>query len=328
VLAIILGGGAGTRLYPLTKNRAKPAVPIGGAYRLIDVPMSNCINSGVSKIYVLTQFNSTSLNRHLGRTYNTVGGKMGGDGFVEVLAATQTPDDKEWFQGTADAVRQYSWLLGDIKNKSVEDVVILSGDHLYRMDYMRFVDSHRANNADITVGCIPCGPERAADFGLMKIDGQRNITSFAEKPKGAALEAMKVDTTVLGISPARAREQPYIASMGIYVFKKTALLDLLNKQFPEALDFGGEIIPQAAKTRKVVAYAFDGYWEDIGTIKSFFEENLKLARVPAPFEFYDPQSPMMQLRSVDLRMLAPCETMQSVILLSSNLAGGRKRGLV
>ncbi|KXZ49415.1 hypothetical protein GPECTOR_21g641 [Gonium pectorale] len=294
VLSIILGGGAGTRLFPLTKQRAKPAVPIGGAYRLIDVPLSNCINSGISKIYILTQFNSTSLNRHLGRAYNMGSGvRFGGDGFVEVLAATQTPTDKEWFQGTADAVRQYSWLLEDTKNRAIEDVLILSGDHLYRMDYMKFVNYHRETNADVTIGCIAYGSDRAKEFGLMKIDDKRRITAFAEKPKTTeALEAMKVDTTVLGLTPEEAAEKPYIASMGIYVFKKSVLCKLLNETYAKANDFGGEIIPAAAVDHNVVAYPFYGYWEDIGTIKSFFEENLKLCRHPATFEFYDPQSPI------------------------------------
>lgn len=294
VLAIILGGGAGSRLFPLTKSRAKPAVPIGGAYRLIDVPMSNCINSGISKIYILTQFNSTSLNRHLARAYNMGSGvRFGGDGFVEVLAATQTPTVTEWFQGTADAVRQYSWLLSDVKNRAVEDVVILSGDHLYRMDYMKFVNYHRETDADVTIGCIPYGSERAKEFGLMKIDNNRRVMAFAEKPKTAeALNAMKVDTTVLGLTPEEAQEKPYIASMGIYVFKKDVLIKLLNEKYKSANDFGGEIIPEAAKSYNVVAYPFYGYWEDIGTVKSFFEENLKLCRHPAEFEFYDPQSPI------------------------------------
>jgi glucose-1-phosphate adenylyltransferase len=293
VLAIILGGGAGTRLFPLTKQRAKPAVPIGGAYRLIDVPMSNCINSGVSKIYILTQYNSTSLNRHLARTYNMGAGvRFGGEGFVEVLAATQTPTDKEWFQGTADAVRQYSWLLTDTKNRSIEDVIILSGDHLYRMDYMKFVDYHRAQKADITIGCIPYGYDRASEFGLMKVDDQNNVIQFAEKPKGAELEAMKVDTQSLGLDPEEAKEKPFIASMGIYVFKKKVLAKLLNEEYTKSNDFGGQIIPNAAGTKTVKAYLFSDYWEDIGTIRSFFDENLKLARHNAPFEFYDPSSPI------------------------------------
>eukprot|EP01023_Acetabularia_acetabulum_P021340 TRINITY_DN2118_c0_g3_i1.p1 TRINITY_DN2118_c0_g3~~TRINITY_DN2118_c0_g3_i1.p1 ORF type:complete len:512 (-),score=120.16 TRINITY_DN2118_c0_g3_i1:311-1846(-) len=294
IISIILGGGAGTRLYPLTAKRAKPAVPIGGAYRLIDVPMSNCINSGINKIYILTQFNSTSLNRHLSRTYNVgTGVRFGGDAFVEVLAATQTPKRGDWFQGTADAVRQYSWLLADIKNRVVEDIVILSGDHLYRMDYMAFVDYHREKGADITIGVVPCDEERATGFGLMKIDDDANVIDFAEKPKGDALQAMQVDTTILGLDAEEAKQSPYIASMGIYVFKRDALLNLLNDQYPTANDFGGEIIPQAAKDgKKVVAYLFDDYWEDIGTIKSFFEANLALTKQPPVFEFYDPFSPI------------------------------------
>ena len=264
-------------MYPLTKNRAKPAVPIGGAYRLIDVPMSNCINSGLSKIYILTQFNSTSLNRHLARTYNFGAGgvRFGGEGFVEVLAATQTPNDKKWFQGTADAVRQYAWLFSDIKNRDVQDIVILSGDHLYRMDYMNFVNYHRSTDADITIGCLPMDDSRASDFGLMKIDEEGRIIEFSEKPKGDALKAMQVDTTVLGLDAEEAAKNPYIASMGIYVFKKEAMLKLLEENMDKN-DFGGEIIPSAAKDYKVMAYLFNGYWEDIGTIEAFFHANLSL----------------------------------------------------
>ncbi|KAI3430721.1 hypothetical protein D9Q98_005307 [Chlorella vulgaris] len=308
VMAVILGGGAGTRLYPLTKNRAKPAVPIGGAYRLIDVPMSNCINSGISKIYILTQFNSTSLNRHLARTYNfgASGVRFGGEGFVEVLAATQTPTDKEWFQGTADAVRQYAWLFRDIKNRNVEDIVILSGDHLYRMDYMKFVDHHRANGADVTIGCLPVDATRASDFGLMKIDGEGKIIEFAEKPKGDALENMKVDTTVLGLSAEAAQQTPFIASMGIYVFKKSLMLDLLDAN-KTSHDFGGEIIPQTAQDHKVQAYLFNDYWEDIGTIESFFNANLALTHNPPNFQFHDPQGPIY----TSPRFLPPAKVIKS-----------------
>lgn len=294
VLAVILGGGAGSRLYPLTKSRAKPAVPIGGAYRLIDVPMSNCINSGINKIYILTQFNSTSLNRHLARTYNFGAGgvRFGGEGFVEVLAATQTPTDTAWFQGTADAVRQYAWLFNDIKNRSVEDIVILSGDHLYRMDYMDFVDYHRASGADITIGCLPMDEKRASDFGLMKIDDSGRIIEFAEKPKGDALKAMQVDTTILGLDKEEAAKNQYIASMGIYVFKKSAMVKLLEED-SSRMDFGGEIIPAAATSgAKVMAYLFNDYWEDIGTIESFFQSNLALTHNPPQFEFHEPQSPI------------------------------------
>jgi glucose-1-phosphate adenylyltransferase len=305
---VILGGGAGTRLYPLTKQRAKPAVPIGGAYRLIDVPMSNCINSGLSKIYILTQFNSTSLNRHLARTYNfgASGVRFGGEGFVEVLAATQTPTDKEWFQGTADAVRQYSWLFEDIKNRSVEDIVILSGDHLYRMDYMAFVDRHRATNADISIGCLPMDDKRASDFGLMKINDEGRIIEFSEKPKGDALKAMQVDTTVLGLDAAKAKDNPYIASMGIYVFKKQVMLDLL-KGDATLNDFGGEIIPKAAQDKRVMAYLFDDYWEDIGTIESFFEANLALTENPPKFEFHNPEGPIY----TSPRFLPPAKIVES-----------------
>lgn len=185
VVAIILGGGAGTRLFPLTKRRAKPAVPIGGSYRLIDVPMSNCINSGINKVYILTQFNSASLNRHIARAYNLGGGASFGDGYVEVLAATQTPGEagKKWFQGTADAVRQFHWLFEDARSKDIEDVLILSGDHLYRMEYMDLIQNHRQSGADITISSVPMDDSRASDFGLMKIDGKGRIMSFSEKPK-------------------------------------------------------------------------------------------------------------------------------------------------
>ena len=325
VAAVILGGGAGTRLYPLTKSRAKPAVPIGGAYRLIDVPMSNCLNSGISKVYILTQFNSASLNRHLARTYNFGNGIMyGGNGFVEVLAATQTPGQggKEWFQGTADAVRQYSWLFNDVKNKDVEDIVILAGDHLYRMDYMKFVDAHRDSGADITVGTLPVDEERASDFGLMKIDSTGCIVEFTEKPKGDALQAMKVDTTILGLTEAEAKAKPFIASMGIYVFKKSALVKFLDKDYPEDNDFGGEIIPKAAGDgAKVQAYLFNDYWEDIGTMKSFFEANLSLAKDPPNFEFYNAEAPIYTSpRFLPPAKVEKCHVKDTIISHGASLA--------
>lgn len=293
VASIILGGGAGTRLFPLTSKRAKPAVPIGGCYRLIDIPMSNCINSGIKKIFILTQFNSFSLNRHLARTYNLGNGVNFGDGFVEVLAATQTPGEagKKWFQGTADAVRQFIWVFEDAKNKNVEHVVILSGDHLYRMDYMEFVQRHIDTNADITVSCVPMDDSRASDYGLMKIDNTGRIIHFSEKPKGPALKSMQVDTTLLGLSMQEAAQFPYIASMGVYVFKTDVLLKLLQWSYPTCNDFGSEIIPSAVKDHNVQAYLFNDYWEDIGTIKSFFDANLALTEQPPKFEFYDPKTP-------------------------------------
>ncbi len=286
VLAIILGGGAGTRLYPLTKLRAKPAVPLAGKYRLIDIPVSNCINSEIYKIYVLTQFNSASLNRHLTRTYSFSGFS---EGFVEVLAAQQTPENPNWFQGTADAVRQYMWLFQEWK---VTEYLILSGDHLYRMDYAQFIDRHRETNADITISVLPMDDKRASDFGLMKMDNTGRIVDFSEKPKGDALKQMQVDTTHLGLTSEQARLNPYIASMGIYVFKAEVLLDLL-KQYPDQTDFGKEIIPPAAETHNIQAFLFDGYWEDIGTIEAFYDANLALTQQPQPaFSFYDDKAPI------------------------------------
>ena len=288
VLGIILGGGAGTRLYPLTKQRAKPAVPLAGKYRLIDIPVSNCINSEIYKIYVLTQFNSASLNRHISRTYNGTG--LGAsDSFVEVLAAQQTPENPNWFQGTADAVRQYIWML---QEWDVDEYVILSGDHLYRMDYRKFVERHRETGADITLSVVPMDEKRASDFGLMKIDGSGRVIDFCEKPKGDELRAMQVDTTVLGLSADEAAQSPYIASMGIYVFKKEVLIKLL-KESPNQTDFGKEIIPNSAKDNNIQAYLFKGYWEDIGTIESFYDANLALTRQPRPdFSFYEEDAPI------------------------------------
>ncbi|XP_022763239.1 glucose-1-phosphate adenylyltransferase large subunit 1-like [Durio zibethinus] len=292
VASVILGGGAGTHLFPLTRRAAIPAIPVGGCYKLIDIPMSNCINSGINKIFVLTQFNSASLNRHLARTYYGNGINFG-DGFVEVLAATQTSGEagKKWFQGTADAVRQFIWVFEDEKNRNIENIVILCGDHLYRMDYMEFLQSHVDSNADITISCVTVDNSRASDYGLVKIDGRGRIVQFAEKPKGADLKAMQTDTTLLGLSPQEAMRSPYIASMGVYVFKTDVLLKLLRWRFPTSNDFGSEIIPAAVMEHDVLAYIFRDYWEDIGTIKSFYEANLALTEEFPKFEFYDPKTP-------------------------------------
>ena len=280
VLAIILGGGAGKRLYPLTKLRAKPAVPLAGKYRLIDIPVSNCINSEILKIYVLTQFNSASLNRHITRTYSFSGLS---DGFVEVLAAQQTPKNPKWFQGTADAVRQYIWAF---QEWDIDEYLILSGDHLYQMDYNDFIQRHRDTNADITLSVVPIDKKRASSFGLMKINDHGRVVDFSEKPKGEELKQMEVNTTVLGLNAEQAKESPYIASMGIYVFKKEVLATLLQEN-PEQTDFGKEIIPVSAKDYNLQAYLFKGYWEDIGTIEAFYEANLALNRQPTPsFSFY------------------------------------------
>lgn len=308
VLSIILGGGAGTRLYPLTKLRAKPAVPLAGKYRLIDIPVSNCINSEIFKIYVLTQFNSASLNRHIARTYNFSGFN---DGFVEVLAAQQTPENPNWFQGTADAVRQYIWLLEEWK---VDEYLILSGDHLYRMDYRLFVQRHRDQKADITLSVVPMDERRASDFGLMKIDNSGRVVDFSEKPKGEALTKMQIDTTILGLTPEQAKQKPYIASMGIYVFKREVLIKLLKESL-EQTDFGKEIIPASAKDYNVQAYLFNDYWEDIGTIEAFYEANLALTRQPQPpFSFYDEEAPIYtRSRYLPPSKLLDCQVTESII---------------
>jgi glucose-1-phosphate adenylyltransferase len=307
-LAIILGGGAGTRLYPLTKLRAKPAVPLGAKYRLIDIPISNCINSELQRIYVLTQFNSASLNRHIARTYAGVGAGFS-QGFVEVLAAQQTPESPSWFEGTADAVRKYLRLFAEWE---VDQYLILSGDHLYRMDYRHFVERHRETRADITLSVVPVDESRASEFGLMKIDRSGRVQSFSEKPRGDALKAMAVDTAVLGLTTDEAKRSPYIASMGIYVFDKQVLLDLL-KQTPERTDFGKEVIPAAAKDHRVYAYLFKDYWEDIGTIESFFEANLALTRQPLPpFSFYDEKAPIY----THSRYLPPTKLLDSHVVES------------
>ncbi len=308
VLSIILGGGAGTRLYPLTKLRAKPAVPVAGKYRLIDIPVSNCINSEIFKIYVLTQFNSASLNRHIARTYNFTGFN---EGFVEVLAAQQTPENPNWFQGTADAVRQYLWLM---EEWDVDEYLILSGDHLYRMDYRQFIQRHRETGADITLSVIPIDERRASDFGLMKIDDSGRVIDFSEKPKGEALTQMQVDTSVLGLSKEQAQQQPYIASMGIYIFKKDVLFKLL-REGTERTDFGKEIIPDASKDYNVQAYLFDDYWEDIGTIEAFYHANLALTQQPQPpFSFYDEKAPIYtRARYLPPTKLLDCHITESII---------------
>ncbi|MED6219527.1 Glucose-1-phosphate adenylyltransferase large subunit 1 [Stylosanthes scabra] len=293
VVSIILGGGPGTQLYPLTKRAATPAVPVGGCYRLIDIPMSNCINSGINKIFVLTQFNSASLNRHIARTYFGNGINFG-DGCVEVLAATQTAGEagNKWFQGTADAVRQFTWVFEDAKHTNVENVLILAGDHLYRMDYMDLVQSHVDRNADITVSCAAVGDSRASDYGLVKVDGRGRIIQFSEKPKGADLKSMQVDTSIMGLSHQDANKSPYIASMGVYVFKTEVLLKLLKWRYPTSNDFGSEIIPAAVGEQNVQAYFFGDYWEDIGTIKSFYDANMALTEENPMFKFYDPKTPI------------------------------------
>jgi glucose-1-phosphate adenylyltransferase len=309
VLAIILGGGAGTRLYPLTKTRAKPAVPLAGKHRLIDIPISNCINSDILQICVLTQFNSASLNQHIVRSYGFSGVQQG---FVEVLAAQQTPANLDWFQGTADAVRQH---LRFIESLDVDEYLILSGDHLYRMDYRAFIKRHRETQADVTLSVLPIDAQRASSFGLMKVnDLTGRVIDFKEKPQGDALQKMQVDTTTLGLSPEQAKLKPYIASMGIYVFKREVLLDLL-KRYIDCTDFGKEIIPIAIDQANVQAYLFNDYWEDIGTIQSFFQANLALAKQPKPlFSFYDVNAPIYtRARYLPPNKHLRCELTESMV---------------
>ncbi len=285
LLAVILGGGAGKRLFPLTAQRSKPAVPLGGKYRLVDVPISNCINSDVIRMFVLTQFNSASLNRHIATTYRF---SPFADGFVEILAAEQTPESPEWFQGTADAVRQ---VLPHIRDWRIDTLLILSGDHLYRMDYRKFLARHYETNADLTISVIPVAAQGAGEFGVLKTDGDGRIIEFREKPKGDALEAMSVDTTTLGLSEEDARLRPFLASMGIYVFKYERLEQLLREETSQ-LDFGREVIPNAIGSYNVQAYLFNGYWEDIGTIGAFYKANLDMTSAIPTFNLYDAEAPM------------------------------------
>lgn len=285
VLAVILGGGAGTRLFPLTQHRSKPAVPLAGKYRLVDIPISNCINSDIVKMFVLTQYNSASLNRHISLTYRFSGFS---DGFAEILAAEQTPERPDWFQGTADAVRQ---VLPHIRDWRIDTLLILSGDHLYRMDYRKFLARHYETGADVTVSVIPFVREAAEEFGLLKTDATGRITEFSEKPKGEALEAMRVDTTAFGLSPEEAARRPFLASMGIYVFNYQMLEDVLaaNQSW---IDFGREVIPGAIKCCNVQAFLFDDYWEDIGTISAFHTANLDLTALVPRFNLFDADAPI------------------------------------
>ncbi len=278
VLGIIMGGGRGSRLHPLTKMRSKPAVPIAGKYRLIDIPISNCINSGIYRVAILTQFNSVSLHRHISQAYNFDAFHTG---WVEILAAEQTPESADWYQGTADAVRKQ---LFEIQASGAEYVLILAGDHLYRMDYREMAEFHWEKNADITVAVQPVARDEASRFGILKVESDSRISSFVEKPKDPEIQKKF-------ISRVNDEERPFLGSMGIYLFKTKALIDLLTG-FPNHDDFGGDIIPEAIKSLKVFGYDFDGYWEDIGTIRSFYETNLKLTSSNPPFNFYDPKAPI------------------------------------
>lgn len=285
LLAIILGGGAGNRLFPLTQQRSKPAVPLGGKYRLVDIPLSNCINSDILRTFVLTQYNSASLNRHIAQTYRF---SRFSNGFVEIIAAEQTPESPQWFQGTADAVRQ---VLPHIRDLGIDTLLILSGDHLYHMDYRHFLAKHHDTNADVTVSVIPCEAKAASEFGLLKTDESGRIVEFKEKPKGEDLLSMQVDTSKLGLEATEAARRPFLASMGIYVFKYERLESLLAED-PKWVDFGREIIPAAINSGHVQAHMFDGYWEDIGTIGAFYRANLDLTSKIPKFNLFDAEAPV------------------------------------
>jgi len=283
-LAVIMGGGAGTRLFPLTKERAKPAVPLAGKYRLVDIPISNCLNSGLRRIYVLTQFNSVSLHRHIHTTYKF---DQFSRSYVEILAAQQTPGDSSWYQGTADAVRQN---LADFLNGPFDYYVILSGDQLYRMDYRRMLEQHISTNAELTIATIPVVRRDATEFGIMHTDAARNITRFVEKPKDpAVLDTLRIPPVLLNELGRGEDEELFQASMGIYIFNRESLREALANQL---MDFGKHVIPEALEKFRVQAHIFQGYWEDIGTIRAFFDANLALTNPLPPFSFFDATSPV------------------------------------
>lgn len=276
VVVLILGGGVGSRLYPLTKLRSKPAVPTGGKYRLVDIPISNCLNSGFHRIHILTQYNSVSLHNHITQTYRF---DIFSAGAVQILAAEQTPTHSDWYQGTADAVRKQ---LGEVKAPNPRDVMILSGDHLYRMDYEPFLEHHRRMQADVTLAVRPVPTAEVSRLGIVDTDDTGRVRKFIEKPKDLKL--------LDGVRQSADPKNPWLASMGVYIFRAKALYEMLERD--DASDFGKHILPRALDTHRMVTYTFDGYWEDIGTIRSYYEASLALTDSNPPFSFYDPQRPI------------------------------------
>jgi glucose-1-phosphate adenylyltransferase len=317
VTALILGGGRGTRLYPLTLERAKPAVGFAGKYRLIDIPISNCINSGIKRVYVLTQFMSASLHRHIMQTYQF---DVFTDGFVDILAAEQTPHGSDWFQGTADAVR--ATLIHTTYYKS-EQMLILSGDHLYRMDYAELVRHHRESKADVTIGVYPITREEAPRMGLLKVDDTGVVEEFVEKPqKPEIIERFRAPDRLVGQRGERTGEVQCLASMGIYVFEPDVLNEMLAS--PEPTDFGKEIIPSGIGKYRVVAYPFFDHWRDIGTIGSFFEANIDLARSDPSFRLYAPGWPIYtRTRSLPPSRVIRSEIRDSLLVEGSDIIGAR-----
>jgi glucose-1-phosphate adenylyltransferase len=331
VLTLILGGGRGTRLFPLTHMRSKPAVPIGGKYRLIDIPISNCLHAGLKRIFVLTQFNSASLNRHIAQTYRL---DVFSDGFVEVLAAEQTPESSAWFQGTADAVRQAA---RHFQGYDADHFLILAGDHLYRMDFCDLIDAHVESRADITIAAQPVSAADATQMGIFQFAGDGQIAGFEEKPAAARLAEMRSGVPP-GSTAGISREKPFVASMGIYVFSRDALFEALEQP---GIDFGKEVIPRALGTNRVHPYIHRGYWADVGTIDAFYEANIQLTRRDAPFNFFHPRFPIYThprflpgTRADGCRIdnsivtegcfLDRCEVSDSVIGIRTNVGAGSK----
>src|SRR5919106_6450289 len=332
VLTLILGGGRGTRLFPLTDMRSKPAVPIGGKYRLIDIPISNCLHAGLTRMFVLTQFNSASLNRHIAQTYRL---DVFSNGFVEVLAAEQTPDSSDWFQGTADAVRR---AVRHFAGYDADHYLILAGDHLYRMDFCQMLDSHIESRADITIAAQPVTPDDATEMGIFMFDHDGHIVGFEEKPKAARLGEIGSSTPRGATAGGTTSEKPFVASMGIYVFTREVLLEILEQP---GIDFGKEIIPKSLGTHRVHPYIFKGYWADVGTIDAFYDANIQLTRRGAPFNFFHPRWPIYThprflpgTRSYDCHIdasivaegcyLDQCRITDSVVGIRTHLARGAK----
>ncbi len=313
IIAVILGGGRGTRLFPLTRDRSKPAVPIGGKYRLIDIPLSNCINDGIRHILVLTQYNSESLNRHVARTYRF---DRFTHGFVSILAAEQTDDNSQWFQGTADAVRQS---LRYINGQHPDLVLILSGDQLYRMNFNDLAHYHLSRDADITVATIPVPASQATSLGIMKVGDDGVITEFREKPPRNELDQLKSDQT--GTSGAK----PFLGNMGIYMFSPDVLKEVLKRE-PDVTDFGKEIIPHSIDSYKVTSYPFKGYWSDIGTIANFFRANIDMAGPEPEFDMYRSISPLYtSARALPGARVSDCSLDDTIICDASDVQGSEFR---
>ncbi len=319
VLSVILGGGRGTRLYPLTKKRSEPAVPIGGKYRLIDIPLSNCINSGIRRIYVVTQYLSVSLHRHISQTYEF---DPFGHSFVEVLAAQQTNETANWYQGTADAVRQN---LGYLEHETASDVLILSGDQLYRMDFASLVETHRASKADVTIAVHPVPRDQASRYGIVRLDNQRRIIDLIEKPQTEPhLNAMRLPPGWLEKQGVAAKGREYLANMGIYVFNRKVLFDLMHSQ-PLAKDLVTELFARRLSTHPLQAHLFDGYWADVGTIRSYHEASLSLCGDDPPFSFHSPEGVIYtRMRNLPASRVAGATTQECIISDGCNIKSGTR----